>query len=128
MFRAVASWSKASCLGLALRTARWFESSWGKKFAHEISASVWDRLDIGSYNELCVVRNHILYLLTGGTGDIRWDAGVRSETTVSSRTTGAYGLTVVKPGFVLIPRHECSIADRLIYVEESQEYRIKMNR
>ncbi|KAJ4443016.1 hypothetical protein ANN_04666 [Periplaneta americana] len=41
--RAVASWSKASCLGLALRNARWFESSWGKKFSHEISASVWDR-------------------------------------------------------------------------------------
>ncbi|KAJ4445886.1 hypothetical protein ANN_12572 [Periplaneta americana] len=29
--------------GLALRNARWFESSWGKKFSHEISASVWDR-------------------------------------------------------------------------------------
>ncbi|KAJ4451567.1 hypothetical protein ANN_03036 [Periplaneta americana] len=42
-FRAVASWSKASCLGLALRNARWFESSRGKKFSHEISASVWDR-------------------------------------------------------------------------------------
>ncbi|KAJ4445818.1 hypothetical protein ANN_12503 [Periplaneta americana] len=41
--RAVASWSKASCLGLALRNAFWFESSWGKKFSHEISASVWDR-------------------------------------------------------------------------------------
>ncbi|KAJ4433040.1 hypothetical protein ANN_15297 [Periplaneta americana] len=40
--RAVASWSKASCLGLALRNARWFESSWGKKFSHEISASIWD--------------------------------------------------------------------------------------
>ncbi|KAJ4438760.1 hypothetical protein ANN_14711 [Periplaneta americana] len=35
--------SKASRLGLALRHARWFESSWGKKFSHEISASVWDR-------------------------------------------------------------------------------------
>ncbi|KAJ4427830.1 hypothetical protein ANN_25609 [Periplaneta americana] len=43
MSRAVASWSKASYLGLALRNARWFESSWGKKFSHEISASVWDR-------------------------------------------------------------------------------------
>ncbi|KAJ4428110.1 hypothetical protein ANN_24124 [Periplaneta americana] len=42
-FRVVASWSKASYLGLALRNARWFESSWGKKFSHEISASVWDR-------------------------------------------------------------------------------------
>ncbi|KAJ4433735.1 hypothetical protein ANN_16046 [Periplaneta americana] len=41
--RAVASRSKASRLGLALRNARWFESSWGKKFSHEISASVWDR-------------------------------------------------------------------------------------
>ncbi|KAJ4451208.1 hypothetical protein ANN_02668 [Periplaneta americana] len=41
--RAVASWSKASCLLLALRNARWFESSWGKKFSREISASVWDR-------------------------------------------------------------------------------------
>ncbi|KAJ4449515.1 hypothetical protein ANN_00915 [Periplaneta americana] len=28
--RAVASWSKASCLELALRNARWFESSWGR--------------------------------------------------------------------------------------------------
>ncbi|KAJ4434906.1 hypothetical protein ANN_23477 [Periplaneta americana] len=35
--------SKASCLGLALRNARWFESSWGKKLSHEISANVWDR-------------------------------------------------------------------------------------
>ncbi|KAJ4437144.1 hypothetical protein ANN_17279 [Periplaneta americana] len=33
-------WSKASCLGLALRNSRWFESSWGN---HEISAIVWDR-------------------------------------------------------------------------------------
>ncbi|KAJ4427167.1 hypothetical protein ANN_24783 [Periplaneta americana] len=54
--RAVASWSKASCLGLALRNARWFESSWGKKFSHEISASVWNRyppsivMHLGSYD------------------------------------------------------------------------------
>ncbi|KAJ4448595.1 hypothetical protein ANN_10614 [Periplaneta americana] len=54
--RAVASWSKAFCLGLALRNARWFESSWGKKFSHEISASVWDRcpttivIYLGSYD------------------------------------------------------------------------------
>ncbi|KAJ4439416.1 hypothetical protein ANN_07540 [Periplaneta americana] len=41
--RAVASRSKASHLGLALRNARWFESSWEKKFSYEISASVWDR-------------------------------------------------------------------------------------
>ncbi|KAJ4447405.1 hypothetical protein ANN_09412 [Periplaneta americana] len=41
--RAVVSWSKASYLGLALRNARWFVSSWGKKVSHEISASVWDR-------------------------------------------------------------------------------------
>ncbi|KAJ4439707.1 hypothetical protein ANN_07835 [Periplaneta americana] len=40
---AVASWSKVSCLGLALRNSRWFESQWGKKFSHEISVSVWDR-------------------------------------------------------------------------------------
>ncbi|KAJ4432466.1 hypothetical protein ANN_21085 [Periplaneta americana] len=40
---AVASWTKAPCLGLALRNARWFESSWGKKLSHEISVSVWDR-------------------------------------------------------------------------------------
>ncbi|KAJ4435331.1 hypothetical protein ANN_17941 [Periplaneta americana] len=56
--RAVVSWSKASCLGLALRNARWFESSWGKKFSHEISASVWDRcppsivIHLGSYDRL----------------------------------------------------------------------------
>ncbi|KAJ4450255.1 hypothetical protein ANN_01674 [Periplaneta americana] len=43
-------------LGLALRNARWFESSWGKKFSHEISASVWDRsppsivMHLGSYD------------------------------------------------------------------------------
>ncbi|KAJ4432521.1 hypothetical protein ANN_21143 [Periplaneta americana] len=41
--RAVASWSKASCLVLALRNARRFESSCGKKFSHELSASVWDQ-------------------------------------------------------------------------------------
>ncbi|KAJ4428413.1 hypothetical protein ANN_24450 [Periplaneta americana] len=35
--RVVTSWSKASCLGLALRNARWFEPSCGKKFSHEIS-------------------------------------------------------------------------------------------
>ncbi|KAJ4449326.1 hypothetical protein ANN_00724 [Periplaneta americana] len=58
--RAVASWSKASCLGLALRNARWFESSWGKKFCHEISASVWNRcppnivLHLGSYDSASV--------------------------------------------------------------------------
>ncbi|KAJ4435171.1 hypothetical protein ANN_23747 [Periplaneta americana] len=54
--RAVASRSKASRLGLVLRNARWFESSWGKKFSHEISASVWDRcppsivMHLGSYD------------------------------------------------------------------------------
>ncbi|KAJ4452070.1 hypothetical protein ANN_03586 [Periplaneta americana] len=42
--------------GLALRNARWFESSWGKKLSHEISASVWDRcppsivMHLGSYD------------------------------------------------------------------------------
>ncbi|KAJ4439566.1 hypothetical protein ANN_07693 [Periplaneta americana] len=56
--RAVASRSKASRLGLALRNARWFESSWEKKFSHEISASVWDRcppsivMHLGSYDRL----------------------------------------------------------------------------
>ncbi|KAJ4443763.1 hypothetical protein ANN_05541 [Periplaneta americana] len=54
--RAVASRSKASGLGFALRNARWFESSWEKKFPHEISTSVWDRcppsivMHLGSYN------------------------------------------------------------------------------
>ncbi|KAJ4445251.1 hypothetical protein ANN_07052 [Periplaneta americana] len=54
--RAVASWSKAPCLELALRNARWFESSWEKKFSHEISASVWARcprsivMHLGSYD------------------------------------------------------------------------------
>ncbi|KAJ4441225.1 hypothetical protein ANN_11076 [Periplaneta americana] len=49
-------WSKASYLGLALRNARWFESSLGKKFSHEISANVWDRCPpsivmlLGSYD------------------------------------------------------------------------------
>ncbi|KAJ4441926.1 hypothetical protein ANN_11788 [Periplaneta americana] len=43
MSRAVASWSKASCLGPALWNARWFETSWKKKLSHKISASVWDR-------------------------------------------------------------------------------------
>ncbi|KAJ4435848.1 hypothetical protein ANN_18467 [Periplaneta americana] len=58
MSRAVASWSKASCLGLALRKVRWFESSWGKKFSHEISTSVWDRcppsivMHLGSYDSI----------------------------------------------------------------------------
>ncbi|KAJ4434335.1 hypothetical protein ANN_22892, partial [Periplaneta americana] len=43
-------------VGRALRNARWFESSWGKKFSHEISASVWDRcppsivMHLGSYD------------------------------------------------------------------------------
>ncbi|KAJ4431242.1 hypothetical protein ANN_19839 [Periplaneta americana] len=56
--RFVGSWSKASCLGLALRNARWFEPSWGKKFSHEISASVWDRcppsivMHLGSYDSV----------------------------------------------------------------------------
>ncbi|KAJ4448537.1 hypothetical protein ANN_10555 [Periplaneta americana] len=36
-FRAVASWSKASYLGLALRNALWFVSYGGKKFSQEIS-------------------------------------------------------------------------------------------
>ncbi|KAJ4437094.1 hypothetical protein ANN_17229 [Periplaneta americana] len=51
-----ASWSKASCLGLAIRNVRWFESSWGKKGSHEISASIWDWcppsivMHLGSYN------------------------------------------------------------------------------
>lgn len=31
-FRALASWSKASCLGLTLHNACWFESSWGRNF------------------------------------------------------------------------------------------------
>ncbi|KAJ4428960.1 hypothetical protein ANN_25956 [Periplaneta americana] len=54
--RAVAFRSKASCLGLALRNVRWFESSWEKKFSHEISASIWDRcppsivMHLGSYD------------------------------------------------------------------------------
>ncbi|KAJ4436978.1 hypothetical protein ANN_17110 [Periplaneta americana] len=53
---AVTSWSKASCLRLVLRNARWFESSWGKKFSHEISASLWERcppsivMHLGSYD------------------------------------------------------------------------------
>ncbi|KAJ4439934.1 hypothetical protein ANN_08065 [Periplaneta americana] len=47
---------KASSLEHALRNARWFESSWGKKFSHEISGSVWDRcppsivMHLGSYD------------------------------------------------------------------------------
>ncbi|KAJ4452163.1 hypothetical protein ANN_03681, partial [Periplaneta americana] len=54
--RAVASWSKASCLGLTLRNTRWFDSSWENKFSHEISASVCNRcppsivMHLGSYN------------------------------------------------------------------------------
>ncbi|KAJ4436882.1 hypothetical protein ANN_17014 [Periplaneta americana] len=54
--RAVASWSKRSCLGIALRNARWFKSSWGKEFSHGISSSVWDRcppsivMHLGSYD------------------------------------------------------------------------------
>ncbi|KAJ4429930.1 hypothetical protein ANN_22134 [Periplaneta americana] len=54
--RAVASRSKASRLGLALRNVRWFESSCGKKLSHEISASLWDRclssivMHLGSYD------------------------------------------------------------------------------
>ncbi|KAJ4426817.1 hypothetical protein ANN_26616 [Periplaneta americana] len=56
VYRAVASWSKASCLGLALRNARWFNSSRRKNFPHEISVSVWDRwpssivMHLGSYD------------------------------------------------------------------------------
>ncbi|KAJ4437821.1 hypothetical protein ANN_13759 [Periplaneta americana] len=66
--RAVASRSKSSRLGLALRNARWFESSWGKKFSHENSASVWDRcppsivMHLGSYD-----RNYILLSVSYGT-------------------------------------------------------------
>ncbi|KAJ4451445.1 hypothetical protein ANN_02907 [Periplaneta americana] len=43
MSRAVASRSKASRLGPALRNARWFESSWGKKLSHEISVRERDQ-------------------------------------------------------------------------------------
>ncbi|KAJ4445243.1 hypothetical protein ANN_07044 [Periplaneta americana] len=65
--RAVASWSKASCLGLALRNARCSESSCGKKFSHEISVSVWDRcppsivMQLGSYDRpySCMYRNSL---------------------------------------------------------------------
>ncbi|KAJ4444359.1 hypothetical protein ANN_06151 [Periplaneta americana] len=54
MSRTVASWSKASCLRLALRNARWFE----KKFCHEVLVSIWDRcpssttMHLGSYDRL----------------------------------------------------------------------------
>ncbi|KAJ4443228.1 hypothetical protein ANN_04896 [Periplaneta americana] len=76
--RAVASRSKASCLGLALRNARWFESSWGKKFSHEISASVWDRcppssvMHLGSYdrrthNGLTCTRSSIALVSNNGS-------------------------------------------------------------
>ncbi|KAJ4428987.1 hypothetical protein ANN_25983 [Periplaneta americana] len=69
MSRAVASWSKASYLGLTLRNARWFQSSWGKKFSHEISTSVWDRcppsimMHLGSYDR-CVDFNTEWHLRT----------------------------------------------------------------
>ncbi|KAJ4443604.1 hypothetical protein ANN_05278 [Periplaneta americana] len=71
---AVASRSKASCLGLALRNARWFESSWGKKFSHEISASAWDRcppsivIHLGSYDRY---RNPVANTSYNGWGDHR---------------------------------------------------------
>ncbi|KAJ4438437.1 hypothetical protein ANN_14382 [Periplaneta americana] len=61
--RAVASWFKASSLGLGLRNARWFESSWEKKYSHKISAGVWDRcppsivMHLGSYGYLASKRN-----------------------------------------------------------------------
>ncbi|KAJ4426155.1 hypothetical protein ANN_26964 [Periplaneta americana] len=72
--RAVASRSKASCLGLALRNARWFESSWGKTFSHEISASVWDRcppsivMHLGSCDRQ---RNPVANASYNGWGDHR---------------------------------------------------------
>ncbi|KAJ4444241.1 hypothetical protein ANN_06032 [Periplaneta americana] len=68
--RAVASRSKASCLGLALRNARWFESSWEKKFSHEISVGVWDRcppsivMHLGSYDRRIPFRHRCGVLRT----------------------------------------------------------------
>ncbi|KAJ4451185.1 hypothetical protein ANN_02627 [Periplaneta americana] len=68
--RAVASRSKASRLGLALRNARWLESSWGKKFSHEISASVWDRcppsivMHLGSYDSWRKLRKNCTQVLS----------------------------------------------------------------
>ncbi|KAJ4426697.1 hypothetical protein ANN_26495 [Periplaneta americana] len=59
---------------LALRNARWFESSWGKKFSHEISASVWDRcppsivMHLGSYDRQ---RNPVANTSYNGWGDHR---------------------------------------------------------
>ncbi|KAJ4430077.1 hypothetical protein ANN_22286 [Periplaneta americana] len=53
-------------LGLALRNARWFESSRGKTFSHEFSASVWDRcppsivMHLVSY-DWCFLSTLILY-------------------------------------------------------------------
>ncbi|KAJ4439838.1 hypothetical protein ANN_07966 [Periplaneta americana] len=68
MSHALESWSKASCLGLAVRNARWFELPWGKKFSHEISASVWDRysssivIHLGSYDRnYCNERNTYVF-------------------------------------------------------------------
>ncbi|KAJ4443222.1 hypothetical protein ANN_04890 [Periplaneta americana] len=60
--------------GLALRNARWFVSSWGKKFSHEISASVWDRcppsivMHLGSYDRY---RNPVANTSYNGWGDHR---------------------------------------------------------
>ncbi|KAJ4441869.1 hypothetical protein ANN_11729 [Periplaneta americana] len=59
---------------LALRNARWFESSWGKKFSHEISASVWDRcppsivMHLGSYDRQ---RNPVAKASCNGWGNHR---------------------------------------------------------
>ncbi|KAJ4429017.1 hypothetical protein ANN_26013 [Periplaneta americana] len=88
MSRAVASRFKASCLGLALRNARWFESSWGKKFSHEISVSVWNRYSpsivmyLGSYDSslstaMWTVQKNVQYVL--------WFAELNSVTRVQRR-------------------------------------------
>ncbi|KAJ4438125.1 hypothetical protein ANN_14064 [Periplaneta americana] len=88
MSPAMASWSKASCLGLALRNARWFESSWEKKFSHEISASVWDWcppsivMHLGSYDS----RDTISRPAGGGQGR-RW-FGAANEVARASASWG----------------------------------------
>ncbi|KAJ4435627.1 hypothetical protein ANN_18243 [Periplaneta americana] len=53
---------------LALRNARWFESSWGKKFSHEMAPVPTQHRDAGSYDRLRTLVANASY---NGWGDHR---------------------------------------------------------
>ncbi|KAJ4428383.1 hypothetical protein ANN_24402 [Periplaneta americana] len=106
--RAVVSWSKASCLRLALQNARWFNSSWWKKFSHEFSASVWDRctpsivMHLGTYDSVTLYssgRQHSLKCAMGTRCCTVCTVGQQGE--IESIPASSYG---VHPSALRFPR------------------------